>query len=226
MERDEQNPDFLERLATTGRSTWSSAAPTRLLSVAFTPSGVRGRLLSQFLYREEAEALQLSVVAQSRDLEKERGRGNHVLHVSDTRTFGAAQFLVVEYDSERRPIRANDAWGLFRNNLGAAMTNEYLGSRSVPGGVFSDRSPQSLDASRRDQMIFDLAMLPVGLEARHGTDIKRGVFTDAMMNDNARMMLEVAQKREKEIAIVTTQLAISRLEQTRERKREGPTLGM
>jgi hypothetical protein len=214
-------------LATTGRSTWSSAAPTRLLSVGFTPSGVRGRLLSQFLYREEAEALQLSVVAQSRDLEKERGRGNHVLHVSDTRTFGAAQFLVVEYDSERRPIRANDAWGLFRNNLGAAMTNEYLGSRSVPGGVFSDRSPQNLDTNRdRSQMIFDLAMLPVGLEARHGNDIKRGIFTDAMMNDNARMMLEVAQKREKEIAVVTTHLALARLEQTREQKREGPSLGI
>ena len=174
MEFPADNPDFLKRLVTMGDAEWSSKSPTRLLTVSYSPSRTHGRPISGFLHREEAEALQLSVLAQSRALEvAEPGQSSHVLYPYDERTFGANQFLVVDFDKALRPIRAYDGWGFFRNNLGEKMTHEYEGSRVVQGGIFSDTSPQRFK-NEPGHVILDPHVLPVKFQLEYGTDIRRG----------------------------------------------------
>jgi hypothetical protein len=189
-------PDFLDRLADTGRSEWTDKMPTKVMSVCFIPGATRFRTLTRFLFREEAEAIQIALVARSRQLEDKPRSASHLLYDSDTRTFGSSQFLVVEFDATLRAIRANDVWGYFRNNLGQRMTHEYSGSRVAQGGVFFDQSPQRIDArTQRDQLIFDLALLPEGIQQHFGCEIAAGIITDGMIHSNRLHFDDQARKR-------------------------------
>jgi hypothetical protein len=154
------SPDFLERLKDLG-GAWSQQTPTALYVADFAPGSVKLHALTRAMFREEAEALQLSIIAQSRALEEiAGGQSAVVLKPGDDRTFGSRQILAVEFDKDQRPIRATDAWGYFRNNIGEKMSHEYVGSRSLKGGVFVDQSPR-LYRHVREHVIIDQTMLPV-----------------------------------------------------------------
>lgn len=181
MDRSLDKPDFLKRLGGMGDPEWSPNGPTRLLTVSYSPGRTHGRPMTGFLHREEAEALQLSVLAQARALEDaEPGQSSHVLYPNDERTFGANQFLVVDFDKAIRPIRAYDGWGFFRNNLGEKMTHEYEGSRVVQGGIFTDTSPQRF-TNDPGHVILDPRVLPVQFQHEYGTDVRRGAALNSSM---------------------------------------------
>jgi hypothetical protein len=223
-------PNFLERLAVLGNPAWTEHAPVRLMSVSFAPGKVTTRALTNYIHREEAEALQLSIVAMSRVLEREAGNilgaGSHVLTHDDHRTFGVSQFLVVESDHERRPIRAMDAWGFFRNNLGEQMTVEFLGSRHVPGGVFNDTSPQRVDLSLNPSQVWlDPALLPVQTVKQFGdTTLKANEVTRTFMLQNRVNFHHQALRREDDIGQLT--ITLTREHDIAQNRPEGPNIGL